>query len=485
MKKYITLIIAAAILVLSQGCTGVKTLLKATTVERDKKDGCTVHVTLRIGIDGTDADVQAAQGQLSDCFGKTCLMPCNQDTSLGCKVISDVIVKKWSDLSADDQKGFHHITMVNNDGSPSYVSDLGANGAAPQTGEWRRNVAARTYCHEVLHLAGLPDQYCSRIYDAVNGGAIVEELHCQGSTDPNGGSCCTPTANHARCSSPCTGHENDMMATLSAYVTCKNIMEVVANAGITNCPDRCCTSPPPMTTGKKEEPHSAVNKTEPLKTETHSGTFTPGGLDNLHYGATFYTGYSAYWFKDYAPSTTKELYSGANFGFAGDVMYNVCAHGEVGGRLTLYDFSQTMHSTTNTYGSGLTSYTETDKSGARFNMFRLDAFGEYDCDDDLDVFGGPGITFDMLAQGQSSGSITSGGMTSTYGDSKYRKLQNVSKEVTGNFTLGMKYNIPFMGYRIQPFVSGRFPFNQMIDYKASPVKNYLFELNFGATFMIK
>ena len=118
-------------------------------------------------------------------------------------------------------------------------------------------------------------------------------------------------------------------------------------------------------------------------------------------------------------------------------------------------------------------------------MFRFDALGEYDCDDDFDLFGGPGITFDMLAQTQSSGSITSLGMTTPYGDNKYRKWNDVSKEVTGNFILGMKYNIPFMGYRIQPFVSGRFPFNEMISNPSSPVKNYLFELNFGATFMVK
>ena len=477
MKRYITLVLAAALLILSQGCTGVKTLLSATKVERDKKDGCTIHVTLRIGIDGTDADLQVAQQQLSDCFAKTCLIPCNQDTSMGCKVISDVSVKKWSTLSANDQKSFHHITMLDNDGSPSNVSDLGGNGKDPMTGQWRRNPAPRTYCHEVLHLAGLPDQYCSRIYDAVNGGAIVEELHCTTPPDPAGGSCCTPTASHTRCSSACSGHENDLMATLSAYVTCSNMMDVVKNAGISDCPASCCVVPPPATARKKEEPHSAVNN----KTETHSGTFTPGGLNNLHYGGTIYTGYSGYWLKDYPPSTTKELYSGANFGLAGDVMYSVCAHGEVGGRLTLYDLSQQTHSTT----TSQFGYSETDHSGVRFNMFRLDALGEYDCDDGLDLFGGPGVTFDMLTQAQSSGSITSGGFTTSYGDKKYRKWNGISNEVTGNFTLGMKYTVPIMGHYIQPFVSGRFPFNGMINNPNSPIKNYLFELNFGATFMVK
>jgi hypothetical protein len=82
MRKYFTLSMIGAMFMLTQGC---RSLYHATTVERDKKDGCTVHVILHIGIDGTDGDVQVATAQLNDCFGKTCKIPCGKD-SAGCPV---------------------------------------------------------------------------------------------------------------------------------------------------------------------------------------------------------------------------------------------------------------------------------------------------------------------------------------------------------------------------------------------------------------
>src|SRR5205085_10357800 len=134
-------------------------------VERDKNNGCTVHVIMQVGIDGTDADVIAVREQLEGCFEKTCIIPCASDTLNGCTVLSHVNVKKWSSLSNNDKKNFHHINMVDQDNKPSFVNDIGTANGEPLGGTWRRNAYPRTYCHETLHLAGLKDQYCSRLYD--------------------------------------------------------------------------------------------------------------------------------------------------------------------------------------------------------------------------------------------------------------------------------------------------------------------------------
>lgn len=210
----------------------------ATTVERDKDNGCTVHVILQIGIDGTDADVIAVREQLEACYAKKCVIPCENDASNGCQVLSHVNVKKWSTLSDDDKKSFHHITMIDNDGLPSNAH-IGTPNGGPKTGTWRRNEPPRTYCHEVLHLAGLKDQYCSRVYDTITQTSRVE-VSCVPPPDPDGGDCCTATAAQIRCGQPCSGHENDLMATLTPELSCDNILDVVKKAGLNNCPEACC-----------------------------------------------------------------------------------------------------------------------------------------------------------------------------------------------------------------------------------------------------
>jgi hypothetical protein len=130
----------------------------------------------------------------------------------------NAVVKKWSDLSADDKKNFHQITMVDNDGMPSNAN-IGKANAGNSNGWWRRNVHAHTYCHETLHLLGLPDQYCSRIYNVVDSSASVE-ISCDPPPDPNLGTCCTPTAQRTRCSTPTArAMRDDLMATLTPDVS--------------------------------------------------------------------------------------------------------------------------------------------------------------------------------------------------------------------------------------------------------------------------
>jgi hypothetical protein len=164
---------------------------------------------------------------------------------------------------------------------------------------------------------------------------------------------------------PCPGHENDMMATLSAYVTCQNILEVVSKAGLSDCPAQCCVVPPTRAVRKTDVPHSSTQKID-----TVPRTATYSGLTPLHYGVTLYTGYSGYYLKDEGTPFTKETYNGFNFGIAGDVRYQVCAHGSVGGRLRLFEVSQQMFSQTTTSGSGPFASSQTFNSGNQFSTAR-------------------------------------------------------------------------------------------------------------------
>ncbi len=272
MRYTIFLALAIPGFLLLQSCTVQN---HATTVERDKENGCTVHVILQIGIDGSDSDVIAVRDQLEGCYSKKCTIPCANDGSNGCPVLSHVIVKKWSSLSGDEQKNFHHITMVPNDGLPSNAY-IGTPNGAPSSGTWRRNEPPRTYCHEVLHLAGLKDQYCSRVYDTITHTAKVE-VSCVPPPDP-GGNCCTPTPQPPgnRCGQPCVGHENDIMATLEPELSCDNILDVVKKAGLNSCPAECCP-----------KPHTYY---KPLNQIFLGPSYVHFGDKDTHYGSFGFTG---------------------------------------------------------------------------------------------------------------------------------------------------------------------------------------------------
>lgn len=225
------------ILFLLQSCAIQRS---ATTVERDKEDGCTVHIIMQIGIDGNDSDVIEVRDRLNECYAQECLIPCSNNAAKGCKIKTNMIVEKWANIPAKDRSTFHHIQMVNDDHKPSFVDTIGIPNGKATGGTWRRHAHPKTYCHEVLHLMGLDDQYCSRLFDTVNNRSI-QELTCHPGPDPNSDTCCDPRiVKYKRCSSPCVGHETDLMATLSFGVTCQNLLDVVKVAGLNNCPDKCC-----------------------------------------------------------------------------------------------------------------------------------------------------------------------------------------------------------------------------------------------------
>lgn len=206
----------------------------ATSVRRCI-DGCTVHVTIQIGISGTSADVTTISNALEDCYeGLDCKIPC-ENPPKQCNVTVDVVVVNWDSIAAGDQSKYHHVTMVNNDGLPS-MAVIGTPNGAAGSGTWRRGKTSDEYCHETGHLGGLKDKYCG-----VNtiAGATWTEPNCAPGT-PNPCSC-TITPPAQRCTMPCRGYEGDIMAEIPAQVKCSNIIEIVASAGLNSCPTiPCC-----------------------------------------------------------------------------------------------------------------------------------------------------------------------------------------------------------------------------------------------------
>lgn len=220
-----------------------------TTIERDENNPCQINIIIQVALEGTDADVQAVKNDLEACYSKQCFIPCDKDSTKGCMTKTTIVVKKYGELKEEERDAYHYVYMVDNDGLPSNAY-LGTPNAGASSGTWRRNAAPRVYCHEVLHFCGLEDKYCSRIYDPVKD-SVITELTCNPPPEPNGGNCCTPSTTDTRCSTPCDGHDHNLMATVDAHLSCQNILDIVKKAGLDNCPEECCasgktfTKPPP------------------------------------------------------------------------------------------------------------------------------------------------------------------------------------------------------------------------------------------------
>lgn len=236
--KQLLVIISTGLFILLQGCTSTRRF--GTTIERDEQNPCQVNMVIQVAIQGTADDVKTVRSALEECYNQECFIPCDTDSSKGCMTKITVVVKSYGELNEDERSAFHYVEMVDDDGLPSNAY-LGTPNSGAVSGTWRRNQPASVYCHEVLHFCGLPDKYCSRLYDPVSG-AVTVERNCDPPPEPGGGSCCVPTASHTRCSTPCDGHHDDLMGTVSASLSCSNILDVLKGAGLNNCPPECCTS---------------------------------------------------------------------------------------------------------------------------------------------------------------------------------------------------------------------------------------------------
>ncbi len=237
MNRFLHIISLLWLILLLYSCTGTRRF--GTTIERDENNPCQVNMIIQIAVEGTDEDVTAIKSDLDACFGKGCFIPCPNDSSKGCMTKVTTVVKKYGSIPQVEAAGYHYVQMVDQDGLPSNAYIGTPNNGASQ-GIWRRNEPLGVYCHEVLHFCGLEDKYCSRKYDPVKDSVIVER-NCEPPPDP-GGNCCSPNAANTRCGTACSGHEQDLMGTIDAALSCENIMDVLRNAGFNNCPPECCGS---------------------------------------------------------------------------------------------------------------------------------------------------------------------------------------------------------------------------------------------------
>lgn len=231
-------IIAIATFILLQSCSSTRRF--GTTIERDENNPCQINMIIQVAIEGTPEDLRTVKSELEDCYKKECFIPCESDKEKGCLTKITVVVKSFSELKEDERDAFHYVQMVNNDGLPSNAY-VGTPNSGASSGTWRRNEAFGTYCHEVLHFCGLRDKYCSRIYDPVTRTVTTEKI-CDPPPEPGAGGCCAPSETHTRCSTPCDGEHDNLMATTNAPLSCENILDVLKGAGFNNCPPECCSS---------------------------------------------------------------------------------------------------------------------------------------------------------------------------------------------------------------------------------------------------
>jgi len=229
-------IIAGGIIFL-QSCTSTRRF--GTTIERDENNPCQINMIIQVAIQGTADDVKKVRAELEECYNKECFIPCPNDSMKGCKTKITVVVKGYGELKEDELSAFHYVEMVDNDGLPSNAY-LGTPNHGAVSGVWRRNEPYGTYCHEVLHFCGLDDKYCSRLYDPVKD-SIKTERVCNPPPDPFG-TCCTPHISHTRCSTPCAGHEGNIMGASGVGLSCDNIKDVLKVAELNSCPPECCSS---------------------------------------------------------------------------------------------------------------------------------------------------------------------------------------------------------------------------------------------------
>lgn len=475
MKKLFYLTVIMLCIVAQQACV---TQQHATTIERDKDNGCTVQMVIQLGIDGTDNDVDSVRMDLENCFAHDCVIPCSNDSSHGCVVHTSLVVKKWSTIPTADTIGFHHIHMVPQDDLPSFVNAVGTANGGPTGGTWRRNAYPQTYCHEVLHLCGLPDHYCSRIWDSINN-KIIADVKCNPGPDPHGDTCCNPRAPGViakRCGTDCPGHEHDLMSNLSSSLSCDNILEIVGKAGLASCPEECCKKSPTYTTPKFYFDDTDTNKVY------------MGGSINFGYGGL-------YTVDKYNPANVlKQTYNGFNLGASFDVKYKINDDFKFWGRLMVVDYSRVEHTEHDNLTQGGINYENTSHTGFEFHQTGLDAMVMYEPIKNFNIYGGPGVEFNWLstynAHGMSTFEVLGNKQTISYGDKKYTKIDpNVWKNnvVTGSFNLGLSYDLPLCDHwMVSPFLQTRFPFNSPLSYKAAPkaFKDYQFNVAAGASFTL-
>lgn len=429
-------------------CLNVSAQLKqGTTV---KREGCTVYITLQIGVESDSseaADVAMLQEALEPCWPMKCDMPCADPRKKICKLASRVIIKKWSEIRAADRRKYHHVKIVSGQGV-SYVNDL----TTPNTGKssggtwYRHEYSPKVYCHETLHLCGLPDHYrdcrANRIALGVD--------NCKD------GDTCTAAQIAAGACPSCPGYEDDCLGNdVTKPFSCNNnLMEIVRMVHDYDlvCPDSCCEL--------EEDDHSST-----------SLQLIP--TISLDAGLAIYTHKNKN-FPDF-----NQTYSGYNINIGAGIATSITD--KIVGLGTLnYNYSSTSHSDENTTGGTTNQNNSTIRFGRLSMKFQL----EYELTNDFSVTAGPEVGALFCAKAKNYGTSTYNGMTTSYGSEEFSKITG-GKNIQLGFNLGLRKDVNLGNNAIgigaiTPYFNFYYPITNSLDFAGNG--NKMYNINVGALY---
>ena len=420
---------------------------QGTTV---KQDGCDVIITLQIAIesDSEAADVAMIQAALAPCWSIVCDLPCSDGSVGKCKVISRLVIKKWSELSDADKPKFHHVHIIAGAGTSEVDELLPPNSGKSTGGTWRRNTySPKVYCHETMHLAGLPDRY----RDCRPGRLGVD--NCKD------GKQCDSTQKAQEVTPACDGFEDDVMGTdvRKPFDCNRNIVEIIRqinDKGQFGCPDECCV----------KEHHTAYRPVD----STPSWIFIDGGYANYH-------------FKD---ETQTENFAGFNFSVGYNHVIPVTDKADIVAQAKI-NYSSISKDQTSTYNYLSGSSSSTGHTTYHLIIASISANGELKLSDISSIYIGPQFGLVLSDKYRSHGTIvqTVGGNTSTipFGDMNFHK-NTYKQNVQFGINLGATRKINRKHKVLKSYVNVYLPLTNIYKPTSGKLTNKLYEFNIGGLY---
>jgi|GEM_PF-2772517 len=416
---------------------------QATTV---KKDSCNVVITIQVGVE-TDSlsDIARIQAAANECFAVTCDLPCENGEIGKCKVISKVVVVDWKKLSVQDRDKFHHVKMVPGT-AISYVDRVGIpNHRKASGGTWGRpEYDPKVYCHEIWHLAGLPDRYRDCRRDRV----------ALGVDNCKDGKTCTPEQiEKGECPS-CDGHEHDCMGSdVKKSADCNiNMMEVIrlANDITLVCSEECC------------------------KTRTRLPPEEDSNYSGPHIGVLLDAGVGLYNQRHKEFKDDKLNMIGGAFSIGGYGLIALMTHIELMSYLKL-NYAAVSKKIVENEHNGIYPATIEEYYRHRFADLSLGANLIYRLQL-LSLYAGPEVAFILMAKSKYYGTYTYNNMTSPLGQDEWRNITE-KKNIQLGINIGAMYQVMLLRNAMMLSLNIYYPFTNYIAYEY--YRNRLYNFNLG------
>lgn len=416
---------------------------QGTTV---KKDSCNVLIILQVAVEtDTLSDIARIQAAANQCFSITCDLPCEDGTKGKCAVSSKVIVVNWSTLSVQDRDKFHHVKMLPGRGVSSVAKLLPPNTGKSSSGRFYRHpYSDKVYCHEIWHLAGLPDRYrdCRRNRIALG----VD--NCK-----DGKACTEEQIRRGACPS-CDGHEHDCMGSdVKKPADCNlNVMEVVrlANDITLVCSEECC------------------------KTRTRLPPEEDSNYSGPHIGVLLDAGVGLYNQRHKEFKDDKLNMIGGAFSIGGYGLIALMTHIELMTYLKLNYAAVSKKIIENEY-NGIYPATIEEYYRHRFADLSLGANLIYRLQL-LSLYAGPEVAFILMAKSKYYGTYTYNNMTSPLGQDEWRNITE-KKNIQLGLNIGAIYQVMLLRNAMMLSLNIYYPFTNYIAYEY--YRNRLYNFNLG------